>query len=142
MGHLVGHWHVHLYFPTYTLEREGDNETLIENGRLKALDDPKIRQLCAKYGDVDLWLDESWNPAVPGINMPGDYWDHYAKDPLHWVKTELEVCRDYHPMFMKMVGADGKYCHGAGAEWWKGGCCSHSGHAASALPGNCCGHDH
>jgi hypothetical protein len=45
-------------------------------------------------------------------------------------------------MFMKMVGADGKYCHGAGAEWWKGGCCSHSGHAASALPGNCCGHDH
>ena len=27
MGHLVGHWHVHLYFPTYTVERgSGDNE--------------------------------------------------------------------------------------------------------------------
>ncbi len=137
-GHLVGHWHVHLYFPTYTVERAGDNETIIENGRLKALDDPEIRKLCAKYGDVDLWLDESWNPAVPGINMAGDYWEHYAKDPLHWVKTELEVCRNYHPMFMKMVGADDKYCHGPGADWWKGGCCAHSGHQANVLPGNCC----
>jgi hypothetical protein len=143
MGHLVGHWHVHLYFPTYTVERgSGDTETVIENGRLLALDDPGIRKLCAKYGDADLWLDESWNPAVPGINMPGNYWDHYAKDPLHWVKTELEVCRNYHPMFMQMVGADAKYCEGRGAEWWKGGCCNHSGVAASQLPGNCCGHDH
>jgi len=138
-GHLVGHWHLHLYFPTYTMEREGDNETLIENGRLGALDDPAIRKLCAKYGDVDLWLDESWNPAVPGLNMDGDYWDHYGSDPLHWVKTELEVCRNYHPMFMAMTGADDKYCHGAGAEWWKGGCCNHSGVHAHHLPGNCCG---
>ena len=59
------------------------------------------------------------SPAVPGINMAGDYWDHYAKDPLHWVKTELEVCRNYHPMFMKMVGADEKYCSGAGADGCK-----------------------
>ncbi len=29
--------------------------------------------------------------------------------------------------FMKMVGAGGKYYHGAGAEWWKGGCCNHNG---------------
>ena len=136
-GHLVGHWHLHLYFPTYTLERNGDNETIIENGRLLALDDPDIRKLCAKYGDVDLWLDESWNPAVPGINMPGDYWQHYAKDPLHWVKTELEVCRNYHPMFMKMVGADGKYCHGEGARFWSGGCC---GVDHSPLASNCCNH--
>ncbi|MCE8005563.1 MAG: hypothetical protein HEP69_00845 [Aestuariivita sp.] len=138
-GHLVGHWHLHLYFPTYTMEREGDNETLIENGRLGALDDPAIRKLCAKYGDVDLWLDESWNPAVPGLNMDGDYWDHYGRDPLHWVKTELEVCRNYHPLFMKMTGADDKYCHGPGADWWKGGCCNHSGVTAPELPGNCCG---
>jgi hypothetical protein len=46
MGHLVGHWHLHLYFPTYMTEREGDNEPLIEDGRLKALDDPKIRAMC------------------------------------------------------------------------------------------------
>lgn len=141
-GHLVGHWHLHLYFPTYTTEREGDNEPVIENGRLLALDDPKIRKLCANYGDPEMWLDESWNPAVPGINMDGEYWEHYAKDPLHWVKTELEVCRNYHPMFMKMTGADDKYCHGAGADWWKGGCCDHSGVSAPVLPGNCCGHDH
>ncbi len=98
-GHLVGHWHVHLYFPTYHLEREGDNELLIENGRLLALDDPDIRKLAAQYGDADLWLDESWNPAVPGLNMPGDYWEQYAKDPLDWVKTELDICRNDHPRF-------------------------------------------
>ncbi len=140
-GLLVGHWHLHLYFPTYAVERSGDNENVIENGRLQALDDPQIRKLCEKYGDADLWLDESWNPAVPGINMQGDYWDHYAQDPLHWVKTELEVCRDYHPMFMRMVNADDKYCQGEGAQWWKGGCCNHSGVIASALAGNCCGED-
>lgn len=138
-GHLVGHWHLHLYFPTYTMEREGDNETLIENGRLGALDDPAIRKICGKYGNVDLWLDESWNPAVPGLNMDGDYWAHYGRDPLHWVKTELEVCRNYHPMFMKMTGADDKYCRGEGAAWWNGGCCNHSGVSGGGLLGNCCG---
>lgn len=140
MGHLVGHWHLHLYFPTYTVEREGDNENIIENGRLLALDDPGIRKLCGKYGDPELWLDESWNPAVPGINMDGDYWAHYARDPLHWVKTELQVCSNDHPAFMKMVDADGKYCRGKGAEWWQGGCCSHSGVVGRQLPGNCCSH--
>ena len=39
-------------------------------------------QVCTQR-QADLWLDESWNPAVPGINMRGDYWNHYAKDPLH-----------------------------------------------------------
>ena len=78
-----------------------------------------------------MWLDESWNPAVPGINMDGNYWEHYAADPLHWVKTELEVCRNYHPMFMQMAGADGKYCHGEGADWWRGGCVNHSGVSAT-----------
>jgi hypothetical protein len=141
-GHLVGHWHLHLYFPTYTCERDGDNEPIIQDGRLLALDDPEIRKLCANYGDPDMWLDESWNPAVPGLNMDGDYWDHYGRDPLHWVRTELEVCRTYHPMFMKMTGADDKYCHGAGADWWKGGCVNHSGVRADVLSGNCCGTDH
>ena len=40
---------------------------------------------------------------------------------------------------MQMVGADDKYCTGKGAEFWKGGCCDHSGHTAHKLPGNCCG---
>ena len=139
MGHLVGHWHLHLYFPTYALEREGDNELLIENGRLLALDDPQIRKVAANYGDPELWLDESWNPAVPGLNMPGDYREHYVADPLKWVKDELNICRNYHPMFMKMVEANNKYCTGAGAEFWQGGCCDHSGVEAPRLKGNCCG---
>ena len=138
-GHLVGHWHLHLYFPTYMMEREGDNEPLIQDGRLLALDDPGIRKLASKYGDPDLWLDESWNPAVPGLNMGGDYQEHYARDPLKWVKSELDICRNYHPMFMQMVGADDKYCTGKGAEFWKGGCCDHSGVQAHTLAGNCCG---
>jgi hypothetical protein len=116
--------------PTYTCERDGDNEPIIQDGRLLALDDP------------DMWLDESWNPAVAGLNMDGDYRDHYGRDPLHWVRTELEVCRNYHPMFMKMTGADDKYCHGAGAEWRKGGCVNLSGIRADVLSGNCCGTDH
>ncbi|MCV0394322.1 MAG: hypothetical protein K5872_13595 [Rhizobiaceae bacterium] len=139
MGHLVGHWHLHLYFPTYHLEREGDNELLIENGRLLALDDPQIRKLAANYGDPELWLDESWNPAVPGLNMKGDYWNDYGADPLAWVKHELDVCRNDHPRFMKMVEADGKYCHGEGARFWSGGCCDHSGVAAANFACNCCG---
>ncbi len=135
----VGHWHLHLYFPTYELEMEGDNELLIENGRLLALDDPKIRKLAAQYGDVDLWLDESWNPAVPGLNMKGDYWNDYGADPLAWVKKELEICRTDHPRFMEMVGADGKYCHGEGARFWAGGCCGHSGVEPAEFKSNCCG---
>ncbi len=139
LGNLVGHWHLHLYFPTYSLEREGDNELLIENGRLLGLDDPGIRRIAANYGDPELWLDESWNPAVPGLNMAGDYWEHYGKDPLHWVTSELNICRHYHPLFMQMVGADDKYCSGKGAAFWKGGCCAHSGVMAPLLKGNCCG---
>jgi hypothetical protein len=135
----VGHWHLHLYFPTYDLEMQGDNERLIENGRLLALDDPKIRKLAAQYGDADLWLDESWNPAVPGLNMKGDYWDDYGADPLAWVKHELDVCRNDHPRFMEMVDADDKYCRGKGAEFWAGGCCGHSGVAPASFKNNCCG---
>lgn len=135
----VGHWHLHLYFPTYELGMQGDNELLIENGRLLALDDPGIRKLAAKYGDADLWLDESWNPAVPGLNMPGHYWKDYGADPLAWVKHELDICRNDHPRFMKMVQADGKYCSGKGAEFWAGGCCGHSGVAPASFKSNCCG---
>jgi hypothetical protein len=127
----VGHWHLHLYFPTVTLEREGDNELLIDNGHLLALEDPEIRKLAAKHGDPDLWLSESWIPAVPGINVAGDYWKHYANDPLAWVKAELNICRNWHHLFMPMVGADRKFCHDNAAFWQPGGS------AAS-----CCGHHH
>ena len=100
----VGHWHLHLYFPTVTLEMEGDNETIIENGRLCALDDPDIRKMAAKYGDADLWLDESWIPAVPGLNVQGEYWRDYGRDPMKWVKSRTR----YLPQLASPVHADGR----------------------------------
>ena len=100
----VGHWHLHLYFPTVTLEMGGDNETIIENGRLCALDDPDIRRMAAKYGDADLWLDESWIPAVPGLNVQGDYWRDYGarSDELGEGRTR------YLPQLASSVHADGR----------------------------------
>jgi len=112
LGLPVGHWHIHLYFPTVTCEMiGGGTETLIRDGRLLALDDPDIQKIAAKYEYGELWLQESWIPAVPGINMIGDYWKHYAEDPEKWVMAELNICENYHPMFMSMVGADPKHCN-------------------------------
>lgn len=112
MGLPVGHWHIHLYFPTVTAEMVGGGtETIIKDGRLLALDDPDIRKIAAKHGDPDLLLNESWIPAIPGINMKGDYWKHYANDPEKWILTELNICKNYHPLFMEMVGADHDRCN-------------------------------
>ncbi|WP_019122634.1 hypothetical protein [Brevibacillus massiliensis] len=129
MGLPVGHWHIHLYFATVTCEMiGGGTEKLIEDGRLLALDDPDIRKIAAKYGDPDLLLTESWIPAVPGINVEGDYWQHYANDPTDWTLTELNICQKWHHLFMKMVGADPKYC-------------KHS-HWEMGNVRSCCGHHH
>jgi hypothetical protein len=125
-GHLVGHWHLHLYFPTYTLEREGDNETLIENGRLGALDDPAIRKLCAKYGDVDLWLDEL-EPRRAGSEHGRRILGPLRPRPAALGQDRARGLPQLPPDVHGHDGADDKYCHGAGAEWWKGGCCNHSG---------------
>jgi hypothetical protein len=111
----IGHWHVHLNYPTVTLEGAyGAQEKLIEDGRLKALDDPGIRRLAEKYGDPDQLLAEDWIPAVPGINIDGDYWRDYAHDPAAWTRAELEVCRRWHHLYMKMInpaGAAETGCH-------------------------------
>ncbi|HLC27686.1 MAG TPA: hypothetical protein VJM80_13075 [bacterium] len=47
-----------------------DKGVVVENGRLTALDDPKVRQVAAKYGDPDKLLEEIWIPAVSGVNAP------------------------------------------------------------------------
>lgn len=100
----IGHFHAHLYFPTMTAEMaDGSQEVLIEGGRLKALDDPRVREIAAKYGDPDQLLAEDWVPAVPGLNMDGDYFRDYAQDPTDWTLTELHVCEKWHPLYMKMV---------------------------------------
>ena len=114
-GKKVGHWHVHLYFPTVRMEMaDGSEQLLIEDGRHKALDDERVREIAAKYGDPDVLLSEDWIPAVPGLNMDGDYFRDYASDPTDWTLTELHVCRKWHNLFMKMVapgGTAGASCH-------------------------------
>jgi hypothetical protein len=103
----VGHWHIHLDFATYTVEyADGTKEQLISGGRLKALDDPDVRELASRLGDPDDLLEESWVPAVPGINVDGDYERDYAQDPATWVQTELTICRKWHHLYMKMTGAE------------------------------------
>ncbi|KAK3896556.1 hypothetical protein C8A05DRAFT_39902 [Staphylotrichum tortipilum] len=58
-GKLFGHWHVHLYFPTYMAEDvNGEDMMIIEHGRLKALDDPEVRAIAAKYRDPEELLKE------------------------------------------------------------------------------------
>jgi len=61
---------------------------IIDKGHLTALDDDEVRSLAAEYGDPDELLTEAWFPAIPGINVPGDYMQDYARDPVSWIKKE------------------------------------------------------
>lgn len=82
------HFHVHQYFCTYTASlRGGGTRTLIDRGRLTALDDPDVRSLARKFGDPEALLSEAWIPALPGINAPGEYAD-YARDPAGWIRRD------------------------------------------------------
>lgn len=104
----VAHWHVHLNYATMTLElRDGSKEVIIDDGRLKALDDPEVRAIAERYGDPDRLLDEDWIPATPGINMEGDYLRDYAGDPTAWTMAELNICRRWHHLYMKLISPPG-----------------------------------
>lgn len=82
-----GHLHVHLLMGTYRVTTtRGETLTVIENGRLKALDDPEVRDLAKKYGDPDELLKEDWTPRIPGISAAGLYKD-YARDPAEWIRV-------------------------------------------------------
>ncbi len=86
----TGHVHIHNYFVTMELtDANGGKIAFIDKGHLTVLDDPKVRQEAAKYGDPDELLRESWIPAVPGINVPGDYRKDYASDPVSFVRKDL-----------------------------------------------------
>ena len=103
-------------FPTYM----ADNEPVIEDGRLCALDDPGDSQARAKIRQARPHAvagEEVGSGESPGINVKGDYWRHYANDPLTWVKTELDICRNWHHLFTEMVGGDPKYCNDEGGFW-------------------------
>ncbi|MBI4524362.1 MAG: hypothetical protein HY695_11190 [Deltaproteobacteria bacterium] len=84
-GLLYGHLHVHLLFPTLVVTaKNGQEFTVIRNGRLAALDDPEVRELASKYGDPDELLREDWIARIPGITCDGSY-EEYARNPAAWI---------------------------------------------------------
>ncbi|MBI4484033.1 MAG: hypothetical protein HY652_14235 [Acidobacteria bacterium] len=84
-----GHFHVHNNFATMELETwDGKTITLIDKGRLTVLDDREIRAAAARHGNPDELLSEAYIPAVPGINVPGDYLNDYARNPVLWIKSK------------------------------------------------------
>ncbi|KAK5310806.1 hypothetical protein LTR93_011928 [Exophiala xenobiotica] len=87
---------------------EGEEVTIIENGRLKALDGPGVRAIAAKYGDPDELFHGDWIPVIPGLNIAGDYNEHYAKDLMDFTMMELDLCRKYHPLFQQMIAGRAK----------------------------------
>lgn len=85
-----GHLHIHTYFTTIDVTTaSGQVIRMLDKGRLTVLDDPKVRQVAAKYGDPDELLQEVWIPAMPGINVPGNYMDDYGRDPVSFIRKEI-----------------------------------------------------
>lgn len=83
------HLHIHCRFATLQgTTEEGEIITIIDKGHLTALDDPEVRSLAARYGNPDELLTEAWIPAIPGINLPGDYMKDYGQDPISWFKKQ------------------------------------------------------
>jgi len=85
-------WHFHNYLTTYRARVRGSGEwvTLLDRGRITALDLPEVRHLAEKHGDPDEILREDWIPAIPGINYVGDYQRDFGSDPARWVRTEID----------------------------------------------------
>lgn len=85
--------HNHALMTTYQVRIRDLNQwiTLIEHGRLTALDDLYVRALASRYGNPDEILKQDYVPPLPGINVPGTY-DDYAKNPGgYWVKWSKSV---------------------------------------------------
>jgi hypothetical protein len=79
-----GHaFHMHNLLSTYEMHIRGTERwvTVINKGRLTALDNAEVRALAASYGQPDTVLKEDWIPDLPGITAPGDYQKDYAGDP-------------------------------------------------------------
>ena len=43
---------------------------------------------------MDKIFSYDWIPAIPGINIEGDYERDYAKDPWQWVMKEWEQIKE------------------------------------------------
>ncbi len=84
--------HMHVYFGTirWKLADTGEWVTVSEKGNVKALEDPEVRALAAKYGDPELLFRYEWIPSIPGVNVPGDHDRDYGADPWKWVMAEWD----------------------------------------------------
>ncbi len=60
---------------------EVDGTKLVENGRLRVLDDPEVRRVAAKYGNPDELLREDWIPEFDDASGQIIY-PPYAEDPV------------------------------------------------------------
>jgi hypothetical protein len=83
------HVHIHSLFASLkgnTKDRQ--KVTIVDKGHLTALDDPEVRQMAVRHGNPDELLGEIWVPAIPGINVAGDYMRDYGQDPISWIKRE------------------------------------------------------
>ena len=88
--------HMHVYFPTvqWRLRDTGEWITISEKGYVKAYDDPEVRALAARYGDPELIFRYEWIPAIPGINVAGDYEADFAQDPWGWIMSEWKQIQE------------------------------------------------
>ncbi|MBI3940063.1 MAG: hypothetical protein HY315_04455 [Acidobacteria bacterium] len=92
-----GHgFHIHQYFITYEMKTRGGAPPfkISDRGRLTALDDPEVKALASRYGKAEELLKEDWVPAMPGINMDGDFLRDYAGNPLSYVQREADEIRN------------------------------------------------
>ncbi|MFC2003855.1 hypothetical protein ACFLV4_07965 [Chloroflexota bacterium] len=91
------HLHIHSLFPTLEGRNDkGEAVRIVDKGHLIPLDDSEVRSLARRFGDPDELLTEAWIPAMPGINVPGDYMEDYGRDPISWMKREA----DEHPIWI------------------------------------------
>jgi len=93
--------HQHNLLPTFQVRiRDLDQwVTLIEHGRLTAMDDVYVRALASRYGNVSSILRRDYIPALPGINAPGTY-DEYARNPgAYWTKWVESIEAGTYPFF-------------------------------------------
>jgi hypothetical protein len=61
----VNEWYTHraqeIFFPALVI----NGQTIIENDRLKILNEPELNEEAVKYGDPDHLLNEEWVPRSP-----------------------------------------------------------------------------
>lgn len=87
-----GHFHVHTHFNTIEVETvDGEKIKIADRGHITFLDDPEVKKLAAKYGNPDEILSEAWVPAIPGVNVEGDYQRDFAVNPAAWIEKEVEA---------------------------------------------------